>query len=364
MIKNLFYNKNNIYITLIYMIQNKLFNIYNIILLIIFIIIIFIINLNNYMPIKKKNQNNSIKRLIPSKTVVKKNFLENFLSVQMNVWNEFRSTEKSIVFSLTCHENVDCVIDLINNIYKNFDDFNIYILISTIENIFNELKKANLNKNIIIVSVRNNDHNIWGNHDLLYQHIKNIKYLNENNIKYDYFWFVASNEYFIKKINLNFLENNIIKNYEKRNLSNKQVSNYYDDFNKNCETWDWTWYKDIKKDEHTVNIFKENNIIIYYGPHEGLVLPYELAEEIATMYDKLEIYEKATYRYYPMEEVFILSYLRSKYNIDNISVFCVQGNVYHDKSIYNNALLNDKVASIKPIRRDYNDSMRTMIRNS
>jgi len=77
-----------------------------------------------------------------------------------NLLEPFENNKKTIVFSLTCHENIDCIIDLINNIYKCFEDFNIYILISTTENINNQLLRLNLNKNIIIVIVRDNRHNI------------------------------------------------------------------------------------------------------------------------------------------------------------------------------------------------------------
>jgi hypothetical protein len=274
----------------------------------------------------------------------------------------FEDSKKTIVFSLTCHENIDCIIDLINNIYKCFEDFNIYILISTNENINNQLIKLKLNKNIIVVSVRDNNHNIWGNIDLFYQHIKNINYLKNNNINYDYFWFIASNEYFIKKVNLKFLQTNIIKNYQKKELCTEEVNIFYNNFLLNNHEWDW--FNKMKLDTYTINILKENNIILYSGRHESLVLPNNLALEIADIYGKLQIQEKSVYKDYVMEEIFVFSYLKSKYNLDKINTFCSLNSTNIDENVYNEALLNNLIVSIKPIKRDYNDELRTKIRNS
>jgi hypothetical protein len=285
-----------------------------------------------------------------------------FYNNLLNSSELFEDNIKTIVFSLTCHENIDCIIDLINNIYKCFEDFNVYILISTTENINYQLIKLKLNKNTIIVSVRDNNHNIWGNIDLFYQHIKNINYLKNNNINYDYFWFIASNEYFIKKVNLKFLQTNIIKNYQKKELCTEEVNIFYNNFLLNNH--EWGWFNKMKLDTYTINILKENNIILYSGRHESLVLPNNLALEIADIYGKLQIQEKSVYKDYVMEEIFVFSYLKSKYNLDKINTFCSLNSTNIDENVYNEALLNNLIVSIKPIKRDYNDELRTKIRNS
>jgi hypothetical protein len=289
-------------------------------------------------------------------------FLTFYILSFYNLLEPFENDKKTIVFSLTCHESIDCIIDLINNIYKCFEDFNIYILISTTENINNQLLKLNLDKNIIIVSVRDNRHSIWANIDLFYQHIKNIIYLKNNNIKYDYFWFIASNEFFIKKINSSFLENNIIKNYSKKELSNEEVNNFYDKFFKTNP--EWHWYNSLKLDSYTTNVLKENNIILQNGRHESLVIPSQLALEIAEFYEKVKIQEKSIYKKYPMEEIFIFSYLTSKYNLDKINTFCLIDDNKHIEDVYNKAIINNSIVSIKPVKRDYNDNLRVKIRNS
>jgi len=65
-----------------------------------------------------------------------------------------------------------------------------------------------------------------------------------------------------------------------------------------------------------------------------------------------------------MEEIFVFSYLKSKYNLDTINTFCSLNSTNIDENAYNEALLNDLIVSIKPIKRDYNDELRTKIRNS
>jgi hypothetical protein len=279
-----------------------------------------------------------------------------------NPLEPFENDKKTIVFSLTCHENIDCIIDLINNIYKCFDGFNIYILISTTETINGQLVKLNLDKNIIIVSVRDDKHSIWGNIDLFYQHVKNMMYLKNNNINYDYFWFIASNEFFIKKVNSEFIENNVIKNYTRKELSNEEVKIFYDNFY--ITNPEWHWYNSLKLDTYTINVLKENNIILQNGRHESLVIPSELALEIAEFYEKSEIQEKSIYRKYPMEEIFIFSYLTSKYNLDKVNTFCLIDDTKDIDYVYDKALTDDSIVSIKPVKRDYNDKLRTKIRNS
>lgn len=238
----------------------------------------------------------------------------------------------------------------------------IYISISTNKTINSQIIKLNLSKSIIIVSVRDNSHSIWGNIDLFYQHIKNIIYLKNNKIKYDYFWFIASNELFIKKINSTFLENNVIKNYTKKELSNDEVKNFYDYFLKNNH--EWYWYNFLKFDSYTINTLKENNIILQYGRHESLVIPSHLALEIAEFYEKLKILENSVYKKYPMEEIFIFSYLTSKYDLDKIKTAYLIDDNKHIDDVYDKALINSSIVSIKPVKRDYNDTLRVRIRNS
>ena len=65
-----------------------------------------------------------------------------------------------------------------------------------------------------------------------------------------------------------------------------------------------------------------------------------------------------------MEEIFIFSYLTSKYDLDKIKTFCLIDDNKHIDDVYDKALTNSSIVSIKPVKRDYNDKLRTKIRNS
>ena len=78
--------------------------------------------------------------------------------------------KKTIIFSLLCHENLECIKDLILNIKNTTKDFNISILIISknfINNLFNEY---NYDSSVRIIDVRD-DKNIWGTIDIFYYHM-------------------------------------------------------------------------------------------------------------------------------------------------------------------------------------------------
>lgn len=294
-----------------------------------------------------------------------------FILYNMNMdMNEKFNNKEKIVFSLTCHESPDCVIDLIENIKKCFIHFNVLILISCTDNINDELSKL-INKfdYVKIVTIRDHKNNIWGNIDLFHQHMLNVDYLIKNNIDYNYFWLLASNEYFFKIVEPEHLYNNMMIVEDKIELSNDEVNKFYDDFlNKSS---DWYWLNYMKMDTYTVNILKENKIILDGMQHEGLVLIKNIAEEIFKKYDELLINKNSVHKGYVLEEIFIISYLKSRYKIKNSkNTFCkhyLYDGAYSNLSPedFYNKLLNEKMAlSIKPVIRDYNNGIRTIIRKN
>ncbi len=74
-----------------------------------------------------------------------------------------------IVFSLTAHENLECLYDLLTNIKKCFIHYDILILLSITENLYDEkLKTYDFVK---CVTIRPSNFQIWGNIDLFNQQI-------------------------------------------------------------------------------------------------------------------------------------------------------------------------------------------------
>ena len=276
---------------------------------------------------------------------------------------------KTIIFSLLCHENLDCIKDLILNIKLNFYFFKSYILISSKELIYSLRDNYNFDETIILVNVRG-DINIWGKVDIFYKHVMHMKYLYDNNIQFDYFWFLASNEYFIKNITNEFLENNIIKIYGDKPYDNN-YDNYYNNFINSRD--DWIWYNEIRKDDNTMNIFKENKLYFHNIIHESIVLNNSLIYEIMKFFLDKKIYENSVYRNYCMEEIFIKSYIMSKYDTSELNSFCHRFyyendlmNKYHNNEcddLYNIFINEPLTITVKPVERNYNNSLRTFIRN-
>jgi hypothetical protein len=295
-----------------------------------------------------------------------------FIIYYKNVENfELSKNKKTIVFSLTCHECDSCVYDLILNIQKCFNSFNIILLISISDalmddfNITMKSKRNKIKENIRIVTVRNSDEKMWGHMNLFHQHMLNVKYCIDDNIDYDYFWLVASNEMFIKKVSQ--ADINFIHNYKKisNKYSDKEIEDFYNDYEKHTTGWD----PEIIKNYHMIEIFKKNKMKIQIYQHEGLVLPKELMNEIYIFYTINDFYNNSDNKGYIMEEVLVGSYLDAFYKFQNFHVMNLRYNLaieYKDLSPYyilKKALDENGIYSIKPVKRDTDDELRKLINN-
>jgi hypothetical protein len=270
---------------------------------------------------------------------------------------------KKIIFSLTAHANVECLYDLIDNIKKCFIHYDIMIFLSLTENIYNIFD--NKYYFVKIITKRSDDLPMWGHCNLFHHHMLNVEYIYENNITYDFFWFVASNEMFVKIVSPNFLDEHSFKIIsEKDPMNDIDYDIYYNDFIKTEQQW--MWFEYYTKDTYFMNYLYSNKLKVYTGQHEGLVLPSNIMSEILDEYNKNKLYENSTFKGYVMEEIFIHTYILNKYNINYIPIFCF-------RFIYSlgidakyeeiEAIISDSTLSIKPVQRDYNDCVRTLIRN-
>lgn len=274
----------------------------------------------------------------------------------------------TIVFSLTCHECDVCVYDLILNIQKNFEAFNIILLISISEALvdgFNSTirdKNNKIKENIKIVTVRNSDDKMWGHMNLFNQHMLNVRHTIDENINYDYFWLVASNEMFIKRVQLEDIA--FIHKYEKIDkYSEQEITEFYKEYETRHEGWD----PEIIKNQHMLDVFKQNKMKIQIYQHEGLVLPKTLMEEIYHFYHNNELYERSNNKEFIMEELLVGSYLDAKYKFENFHVMNLRYNytdTYKDLSpfkVLDKALQEPGICSIKPVARDMDDELRKLI---
>jgi hypothetical protein len=270
-----------------------------------------------------------------------------------------------IIISLTAHEEIECLYDLLDNIKKCFIHYDILVLLSLQENLYTLFNKTY--DFVKIVTIRPCGFLMWGNINLFNQHMLNLKYTLENNISYDYFWFAASNEMFIKIIPPDFVENNTIKIVSKKEkIDDTEYETYFKNLLNNQYT-EWMWLNRCNKDKNFTDYIYKNKCKVYGGIHEGLVLPCTIMLEIFEEYTNNQIYEKTTFDNYVMEEIFIPTYILNKYNVINYpDTFCVNysftlgNNVSYEE--IKNKLLTTHV-SIKPVIRNYNNEMRKHIRN-
>lgn len=290
----------------------------------------------------------------------------------------FITSEKTtIVFSLTCHECPECVADLICNINFCFPDFNNIILISTTESMepkLNALFKTNKEnnkdffRNVKIVTVRDDNKSIWGNVELFQQHINNMKFIIDNDVQCDYFWFTASNEYFFKKVDASIF-NNVNSCRRKTQYTDEEMNEYYSDYLKERQdSSEWWGHSVIRKSTHFMNVMKESKMKIHVEFHESIILSKEMMEEIYYKYKSLHIYENMK-EVFPMEEIFVISYLNSYFDCNSLRIYCKLLN-YDDsyKNLSPEAIL-DKVSkedgfiSLKPVQRNMDCPLRKLIKN-
>jgi len=286
--------------------------------------------------------------------------------------NNNNNKKTTIVFSLTCHECPECVVDLIKNVDHCFNDFNNIILISTTQSMepklktaFKEQREAIFN-NIRFVTVRDDSLKVWGNIELFQQHILTMKYIIENNIRCDYFWFLASNEYFIKKVTPSVF-NNINSCKKKFPYSDKELDEFYDKY-VNTESL-FEWDNRVRKDPYIIDTLKDNKIKISNIPHESFVLTENLMKEIYEKYTSFKIYEKSTLKDIAMEEIFVISYLRSKYDCE-LKNFCKRiwahieyNSLPSNEAVLAKALTDDEILSLKPLKRAMDCPIRKLIKD-
>lgn len=266
-----------------------------------------------------------------------------------------------IIFSMTAHESVDCLHDLIVNIKKAFVHHDICILLSLTQWLNDSFN--NSYEFVKIVTVRDNNLPIWGNLNLFQQHILNMGYLIANNIEYDFFWFVCSNEMFIKVVPEDYMVNSALKIIDvKPQLSDQEYEIYYNQFITSQHSWMWIEY--MKKDEHMMHYLRENKFMLHSMGHEGMVLPYHLVSEIYTEYVKNELYAQSNFKGYVMEEIFVPTYILNKYIVNNLEENCFRYVYTHGYIDYDTIMRNlkERHVSIKPVARKYDDVLRTAVR--
>jgi hypothetical protein len=167
-----------------------------------------------------------------------------------------------LVISLLAHEEPLVLQDLIINISKFRNNYDILIIMHLNEYLFHCIR----GNNDVIVNPLYYDKR-FTTEDLLKAHIENFKYVNELDIEFKYFMPIASNCMFIKKLELP--DDNLY--YKGSNLFTSE------DILPKIVDWHWPFILENKK---IVDIFKKHSIKLESGQHEGRIYTKDLFQKI------------------------------------------------------------------------------------
>ncbi len=282
--------------------------------------------------------------------------------------------KKTIAVTINAHESEECLLQLLENIMNYFDDFDIVFVISITENIYKPFLKLINEKNAhnihhYITTIRPLSIPFWGHQNLFHSHMLNLNYLITNNISFDYFLFVDSNELYIKPIPKTLVESmDHYKKLENSKYKNIDLDDYWNDYKEYKINRKWCWTKFTLKDSYFSEVFQRNKMKVKHQYNNGTILPKNIIVDIFELYMKENIIEKSTFKNYPMEEIWIHSYLDAYYNeffinLSNVFTEVYVGDKITPEHMIETTMKNNTKFSIKPVKRDINDTLRKTIMN-
>lgn len=281
-------------------------------------------------------------------------FIENMNKFYNQINKE--NDKYEVIYSITFHESSLCMLDTLLNILVYNAGYNVAIICSINHVLFGELNKIKLPPNIIIhPDIRPANAPMLWNTNLFNAHMKNYKYAIDKNFKFDYFCTLASNEMFVKNMDLNEVKNNL--KLEKKDFNKKHSSVILDKLNT------WTHYNPFMKNLDMCKFFMKNGLEPFAMYHEGLILPSWVMPEIYDLYKKDNFDQKISgLQDFLLEEVFIPTYLNNHYDYNNYSLTFrnCDSPVISGLEIFRSM---DKFYSMKRIPRDFNHPTRKRIRN-
>lgn len=259
-----------------------------------------------------------------------------------------------IVYSITFHEQPICMLDLLLNILIHNHLNTILIICSVNENMLLGIKNIKFPSNIIISpTIRPANAGMLWNTNLFAAHMNNLEYIQKKNIQFNYFCTLASNEMFIKDIDINIIKNNII--LKKKEFKRSQPMKILDKLNS------WVHYKPFMQNLNICSFFITNGFEPFALQHEGLILPQNV------MYDILKLYKKDNFNNKTiniqdvlLEEVFIPTYLHNNYDYND---YVLTYRNYNNYSVSQEEIEKTDLYSVKRVPRDINNDIRCFIRN-
>ncbi len=255
-----------------------------------------------------------------------------------------------IIYSITAHESVLSLKNLIENIFLHNFNYKIGIILH-----LNSFMMDSFNTNIKDIYINNiyyDKHRC--NHTILKAHIENFLFLKKKKIKFLYYIPISSNCMFIKQMN-------IPTNYV---FENKICE---EDFSIKDDEKGWHWVK-ILKNKYIINLLKDKKIPIRIGFHEGRIIFYDLMEKITNFICNNKIFENIDQEC--VFEEFLLpsleAYFNNSYNCQSIlklfKTLLNKNDIINEKNL--NFLSNKtNLILVKRVPRDINNDIRILVNN-
>lgn len=248
-----------------------------------------------------------------------------------------------IAYSITVHESIECVIDLIYNICYFNKENKIIIILHPNNLIYEQLKPIHLPNFVMI----NNKPSIKSRctYSIMKAHIENFNSIKHCN--FEIFCLIASNCMFVKQVSMDKIKT-IVKPITQYNQQYEHVgitNTNMDDFTKN---------------DKILEIFKTHNIAIKKCFHEGSVFRYDVFEQIVQFIETTNI--EANIEHDFVAEEILLASVENFITNTNAKRICTftNGHLPKTKDI-NNIIADPNAFSIKKIPRIINHRARLLV---
>ena len=279
---------------------------------------------------------------------------ENLINKVTKLLNKNDKDTFDIVYSFTFHESPICMLDSILNIIT-FNHLNKIIIICSINDSMNEqMKNVKLPPNIIIhPKIRSSHMGMLWNTNLFDAHMNNLEYIKMKGFNFDYFCTLASNEMFIKNVDINVIKNKL--KLEPKEFVPAKPSKILDKLNS------WVHYKSFMNNYNLCSFFLVNGFEPFAQQHEGAILPKNVMDNILKLYQKDNFNNRViNTQDVLLEEVFIPTYLHNNYNYNG---FVLTHRNFVNYSISLEDIKTTDLYSVKRVPRQLEHETRCFIRN-
>ncbi len=197
-----------------------------------------------------------------------------------------------IVYSVTCHESVECVEDLVKNILFYNQKYNVIILFHTTPSLMISLSHCLSKYNNVFIP--GSSYKIKFTSDIPQGHVENMRYCLEANLNPQYFIMLASNCMFHKMIT-----------QEELNQENLQPMKLLTTDEIEITTKGW-WWPHFYQNSKVIQILKDEFSITCQECtfHEGMVLPINCLPLIIKVWEAIFPFIVCEF---PWEEVIFLN---------------------------------------------------------